>query len=80
MRTTLTNYQHLQAKTPFSTAVFDEIQAMKNPVSLRAKAALAVNADFRVGLTGTPIENSTVDLWVIMEQLTLGRLGSLKAF
>lgn len=78
--TTLTNYQHSLAKIPFSTAVFDEIQAVKNPVSLRAKAALAVNADFRVGLTGTPIENSTVDLWAIMEQLTPGRLGSLKAF
>jgi superfamily II DNA or RNA helicase len=78
--TTLTNYQHSLAKIPFSTAVFDEIQAVKNPVSLRAKAALAVNADFRIGLTGTPIENSTVDLWAIMEQLTPGRLGSLKAF
>lgn len=78
--TTLTNYRHSLAKIPFSTAVFDEIQAVKNPVSLRAKAALAVNADFRVGLTGTPIENSTVDLWAIMEQLTPGRLGSLMAF
>ena len=78
--TTLTNYQHSLAKIPFSIAVFDEIQALKNPVSLRAKAALAVNADFRIGLTGTPIENSTVDLWAIMEQLTPGRLGSLKAF
>lgn len=78
--TTLTNYQHSLAKIPFSTAVFDEIQAVKNPVSLRAKAALAVNADFRIGLTGTPIENSTVDLWAIMEQLIPGRLGSLKSF
>ena len=78
--TTLTNYQHSLAKIPFSTAVFDEIQAVKNPVSLRAKAALAVNANFRIGLTGTPIENSTIDLWAIMEQLTPGRFGSLKSF
>lgn len=78
--TTLTNYQHSLAKIPFSTAVFDEIQAVKNPVSLRAKAAFAVNADFRIGLTGTPIENSTTDLWAIMEQLTPGRFGSLKGF
>lgn len=78
--TTLTNYQHSLAKIPFSTAVFDEIQAVKNPISLRAKAALAVNADFRIGLTGTPIENSTADLWAIMEQLTPGRLGALKTF
>lgn len=78
--TTLTNYQHSLAKIPFSTAIFDEIQAIKNPVSLRAKAALAVNADFRIGLTGTPIENSTIDLWAIMEQLTPGRFGSLREF
>ena len=78
--TILTNYQHSLAKIPFSTAVFDEIQAVKNPVSLRARAALAVNANFRIGLTGTPIENSTVDLWAIMEQITPGRFGSLKAF
>jgi superfamily II DNA or RNA helicase len=78
--TTLTNYQHSLAKIPFSTAVFDEIQNVKNPTTLSAKAAMAVNADFRIGLTGTPIENSTVDLWAIMEQLTPGRLGSLKEF
>lgn len=77
---TLTNYQHSLAKIPFSTAVFDEIQEVKNSGTLKAKAALAVNADFRIGLTGTPIENSTVDLWAIMEQLTAGRLGSLKEF
>ena len=78
--TTLTNYQHSLAKIRFSTAIFDEIQALKNPLSLRSKAALAVNADFRIGLTGTPIENSTVDLWAIMEQLTPGLFGSLKSF
>ena len=78
--TTLTNYQHSLMKIPFSTAVFDEIQNVKNPTTLSARAAMAVNADFRIGLTGTPIENSTVDLWAIMEQLTPGRLGSLKEF
>ena len=78
--TTLTNYQLSLAKIKFSTAVFDEIQALKNLYSLRAKAALAVNADFKIGLTGTPIENSTVDLWAIMDQLAPGFLGSLDDF
>jgi superfamily II DNA or RNA helicase len=78
--TTLTNYQHSLARIPFSTAVFDEIQTLKNPVSLRTKAALAVNADFRIGLTGTPIENSTVDLWAILEQIVPGGFGSLAEF
>jgi superfamily II DNA or RNA helicase len=78
--TTLTNYQHSLARIPFAAAVFDEIQAIKNPDSLRASAARAVNADFRIGLTGTPIENSAVDLWAIMDQLVPGSLGSLKEF
>lgn len=78
--TALTNYQHSFAKLPFSVAVFDEIQALKNPASLRAAAARAMNADFRIGLTGTPIENRTTDLWAIMDQLAPGALGSLRAY
>ncbi|NKJ36847.1 DEAD/DEAH box helicase [Rhizobium sp. SG570] len=78
--TTLTNYQHSLARIPFSAAVFDEIQSIKNPVSLRAVGARAINANFRIGLTGTPIENATVDLWAIMDQLAGGALGTLKEF
>jgi SNF2 family DNA or RNA helicase len=78
--TTLTNYQHSLGRIPFSVAVFDEIQALKNPVSLRAAAARTLNADFRIGLTGTPIENSTVDLWAIMDQLAPGSLDTLREF
>lgn len=78
--TTLTNYQHSLAKIPFSAVVFDEIQAVKNPSSLRAFAARAIKADFRIGLTGTPIENSTIDLWAIMDQLCPGSLDTLHSF
>ncbi len=78
--TTLTNYQHSLGATPFSALVFDEIQALKNLGSLRSIAGMAMNADFRIGLTGTPIENSTTDLWAIMEQLVPGRLMPLTEF
>lgn len=78
--TTLANYQHSFGRIPFAAAVFDEIQALKNPTSLRAVAARAVRADFRIGLTGTPIENSTTDLWAIMDQLCPGDLNSLADF
>lgn len=78
--TTLTNYQHSLGRIPFSAVVFDEIQALKNPFCLRAIAARAMNADFRIGLTGTPIENSVIDLWAINEQLNPGTLGTLKEF
>lgn len=78
--TTLTNYQHSFAKIHFSAVVFDEIQAIKNPDSLRARAARAVNADYRIGLTGTPIENTTTDLWAVMDQLAPGSLDTLRNF
>lgn len=78
--TTLTNYQHSFGRLPFSAIVFDEIQALKNPASLRSAAAAAMKADFRIGLTGTPIENTTIDLWAIMEQLCAGWLGTLPDF
>lgn len=77
--TTLTNYQHSLGKIRFAAAVFDEIQNLKNPDSLRGYAASAMNVDFRIGLTGTPIENSAVDLWAVMDQLVPGPLGTLKA-
>ena len=78
--TTLTNYQHSFAKIHFSAVVFDEIQAVKNPDSLRARAARAVNAYYRIGLTGTPIENATTDIWAVMDQLAPGSLDTLRNF
>lgn len=77
---TLTNYHHSLASIPFAAVVFDEIQNLKNPISLRSVAARALNANFRIGLTGTPIENSAVDLWAVMDQLCPEALGSLKDF
>lgn len=78
--TTLANYQHSLARVPFSAVVFDEIQALKNPGSLRSYAARAIQADFRIGLTGTPIENRAADLWAVLDQLAPGLLGSLVEF
>lgn len=77
---TLTNYQHSLAHIEFAAVVFDEIQAVKNPGTLRAAAARAVNADFRIGLTGTPLENRPSDVWAIMDQLNPGALQSLRTF
>ena len=74
--TTLTNYQHSLGAIPFSVMVCDEMQAVKNENTLRAKAVKAMNVDFRIGLTGTPIENTTIDLWTIMDLLAPGSLGS----
>jgi superfamily II DNA or RNA helicase len=77
---TLANYAVTFAETRFSVVVFDEIQNLKNPVTLRSNAAKAVNADLRIGLTGTPVENATRDIWAVMDQLFPGALGSLNEF
>jgi SNF2 family DNA or RNA helicase len=54
----------------------DEIQNIKNRATLASKAVEAMNADFRIGLTGTPIENAAIDLWTIMDRIAPGCLGS----
>jgi SNF2 domain-containing protein len=77
---TLANYAISLMDLPCALAVFDEIQFVKNPVTMRAKAAKAVRADFKIGLTGTPIENATKDLWALMDQLFPGALGALAQF
>lgn len=74
--TTLTNYQHSLATIPFAAAVFDEIQTLKNNRSMRSAAARGIKADFTIGLTGTPIENSVLDIWSIMDQVAPGRLDT----
>ena len=62
------------------TLVLDEAQAIKNPTTHRAKAALALTSDFRLALTGTPIENRLGELWSIMAFCNPGLLGSAEQF
>jgi superfamily II DNA or RNA helicase len=60
--------------------VLDEAQAIKNPSTRRAKAALALQGDFRLALTGTPIENRLGELWSIMAFCNPGLLGNAEQF
>jgi hypothetical protein len=60
--------------------VLDEAQNIKNPDTHTARAARSVKSDWRVALTGTPIENHVGDIWSIMEFLMPGMLGSRKRF
>ncbi len=46
------------SRIPFSLAVFDEFHHIKNTQTQAYQAALAVRAPSKIGLTGTPIENS----------------------
>lgn len=60
--------------------VLDEAQNIKNPETKQARAARALKADYRVALTGTPVENNVGDLWSIMEFLNPGWLGTQAEF
>jgi SNF2 family DNA or RNA helicase len=60
--------------------VLDEAQNIKNPGTRRARAARSLAADYRVALTGTPVENHVGDLWSIMEVLNPGLLGTRVSF
>ena len=77
---TLTDHEQAFARLRYSLVLFDEMQKIKAPDTLNTKAAKALNADFVLGLTGTPIENRLEDLWCIMDRLTPGYLGDLKGF
>jgi SNF2 family DNA or RNA helicase len=60
--------------------VVDEAQAIKNAAAKRSLAAFELDADFRLALSGTPIENRLSELWSIMKLCNPGLLGTLKQF
>jgi superfamily II DNA or RNA helicase len=64
----------------FDTVVLDEAQHIKNRETQNAQAVKAVTAEHRLVLTGTPLENSVLDLWSIFDFLMPGYLGSAKDF
>ncbi len=66
--------------TKFSYLVLDESQAIKNPQSKRFECAQAVQADFRLALTGTPIENGISDLYAQLDFVNPGFLGPFGQF
>lgn len=62
------------------TLIADEAQAIKNATTKRSQAVFELNADFRLALSGTPVENRLAELWSIMRFANPGLLGSLTRF
>jgi SNF2 family DNA or RNA helicase len=60
--------------------VLDEAQNIKNANTKQAQVIRALPADFRLALTGTPVENRVSELWSIMHFLNPGFLGGQKTF
>ena len=68
------------AKAPWRLVVLDEAQAIKNPGAKQTRAVKQLDAQARIVLTGTPVENRLGDLWSIFDFLNPGLLGSSQAF
>ncbi|WP_188260223.1 DEAD/DEAH box helicase [Azospirillum tabaci] len=82
----LTTYETLRdfdrdfGKIRFAAMLFDEAQKIKTPGVRLTDAAKAMNADFRIAMTGTPVENRLSDLWCITDAIHPAVLGELKSF
>ncbi len=77
---TLRDYQFSFGSIEWSIIILDEAQKIKNPTALVTTSVKAMNYEFGIALTGTPVENSWVDLWSIIDFVQPGYLGSLKEF
>jgi superfamily II DNA or RNA helicase len=64
----------------FDYLILDEAQAIKNPKSVSAKSVRLLQADHRLALSGTPIENHLGELWSLFEFLNPGMLGAASVF
>ncbi|STQ91821.1 DEAD/DEAH box helicase [Iodobacter fluviatilis] len=62
------------------SVVLDEAQAIKNSATKRSQAAMALNADFKVIASGTPVENHLGELWNLFRFINPGLLGSKERF
>ncbi|GIX08048.1 MAG: hypothetical protein KatS3mg115_2451 [Candidatus Poribacteria bacterium] len=82
----ITTYETLRRRqlelcaVDWAVTVLDEAQRIKTPGTLITNAAKALKSGFRIAVTGTPVENTLVDLWCIVDYLAPGLLGSLKEF
>ena len=64
------------AEAPWRGVVLDEAQNIKNPSTRQARAARSLGSEYRIALTGTPVENHVGDLWSVMQFLNPGLLGT----
>lgn len=64
----------------FHYIILDESQVIKNPASMLYKTFQRLRSEFKLVLTGTPVENSLTDLWTQLNFVNPGLLGDLSFF
>ncbi len=72
--------QALFDQVAWSGVILDEAQNIKNAATKQSRAARELKSDYRIALTGTPVENNVGDLWSLMEFLNPGFLSTQAAF
>lgn len=77
---TLRSYQISLGLLDFAIIAMDEAQKIKTPGTLITNASKALKADFKIAMTGTPVENTLVDIWCLMDFAVPGLLGNAKDF
>ncbi len=77
---TMRRGQMVLGRIDFAIIILDEAQKIKEPGTMVTNAAKALKSDLRISLTGTPVENSYMNLWCIMDFSVPGLLGCAKAF
>ncbi len=64
----------------FNYAILDEAQFIKNHATKNAQIVKKINANYRLALTGTPLENNVSEIWSIFDFLMPGFLGRYEDF
>jgi non-specific serine/threonine protein kinase len=64
----------------FASIILDEAQTIKNPLAETSRTARDLKSEHRLTLTGTPVENTTLELWSQFAFLNPGMLGKLESF
>lgn len=78
--TLLQQEEELLQQRFWQTIILDEAQAIKNAATKRSRAAMSLQAKFKLITTGTPIENHLGELWNLFHFINPGLLGSLASF
>lgn len=77
---TVRNYQISLGLVDFAVIVLDEAQKIKTPGTFITNASKALKGGFKIAMTGTPVENTLLDLWCLMDFAVPGLLGNAKDF
>jgi hypothetical protein len=64
----------------WNVLIFDEAQNLKNIMTKRTSSARTLNAQFKICLTGTPMENHYGEFYSLVDILVPGSLGKIEDF